>query len=152
MRHSGRSRGGDEPVKTDRGIEPTEHLYALDELARPDVPVFVLHGSLDLAVPHRTARDTARRTDGVLVTIERAGHSWLLRDPETLPAIFAELLATELGAGIRRSLRAAGVRKKYPTLSDVEAVCYSDDARVFALAPAVSRNVIVGRHPRPNHL
>lgn len=125
--------------------------YALDELARHDVPVFVLHGSLDLAVPHRTARDTARRTDGVLVTIERAGHSWLLRDPETLPAIVAELLATELGAGIRRSLRAAGVRKKYPTLSDVEAVCYADDARVFALAPADSRKVVVGRHRRPKY-
>ena len=83
--------------------------YALDDAAEHDVPVFVLHGSWDLAVPHRTARDTARRTDGVLVTIEHAGHSWILRDPETLPAIVAELLAAELGDGIRSSLRAAGV-------------------------------------------
>jgi pimeloyl-ACP methyl ester carboxylesterase len=125
--------------------------YALDELARHDVPVFVLHGSFDLAVPHRTARDTARRTDGVLVTIERAGHSWLLRDPETLPAIVAELLATELGESIRRSLRAAGVRRKYPTLSDVESVCYAPDAKVFALAPGDSRKVVVGRHRRPKY-
>ena len=125
--------------------------YALDELARHDVPVFVLHGSMDLAVPHRTARDTARRTDGVLVTIERAGHSWLLRDPETLPAIVAELLATELGQSIRRSLRAAGVRKKYPTLADVESVCYAPDARVFALAPGDARKVVVGRHRRPKY-
>jgi pimeloyl-ACP methyl ester carboxylesterase len=125
--------------------------YALDELARHDVPVFVLHGSLDLAVPHRTARDTARRTDGVLVTIERAGHSWLLRDPETLPAIVAELLATELGQGIRRSLRAAGIRRKYPTLTDVESVCYAPDAAVLALAPADPRKVVVGRHRRPKY-
>ena len=125
--------------------------YALDELARHDVPVFVLHGSLDLAVPHRTARDTARRTDGVLVTIERAGHSWLLRDPETLPAIVAELLATELGESIRRSLRGAGVRAKYPTIDDVESVCYAADARVFSLAPADPRKVVVGRHRRPKY-
>ncbi len=125
--------------------------YALDELARHDVPVFVLHGSLDLAVPHRTARDTARRTDGVLVTIERAGHSWLLRDPETLPAIVAELLATELGESIRRSLRGAGVRARYPTIADVESVCYAADARVFSLAPADPRKVVVGRHRRPKY-
>lgn len=125
--------------------------YALDELARHDVPVFVLHGSLDLAVPHRTARDTARRTDGVLVTIERAGHSWLLRDPETLPAIVAELLSAELGQSIRRSLRAAGVRAKYPTIDDVEAVCYAPDAQVIALAPADTRKVTVGRHRRPKY-
>lgn len=125
--------------------------YALDELARHEVPVFVLHGSLDLAVPHRTARDTARRTDGVLVTIEGAGHSWLLRDPETLPAIVAELLAAELGEGIRRSLRAAGVRRKHPTLEDVERVCYAPDAAVLALAPADPHKVVVGRHRRPKY-
>ncbi len=43
MRHSGRSRGGDEPVKTDRGIEPTEHLYALDELAAREPTVDFAH-------------------------------------------------------------------------------------------------------------
>lgn len=125
--------------------------YALDELATHDVPVFVLHGSMDVAVPHRTARDTAKRTDGVLVTIEGAGHSWMLRDPETLPAIVAELLATELGDGIRRSLRSAGVRKKHPTLDDVEAVCYRPEAKVFSLAPGDSRRVRVGRHRRPKY-
>ncbi len=125
--------------------------YALDEIAAHGVPVFVLHGSLDLAVPHRTARDTVRRTDGVLVTIEGAGHSWMLRDPEALPAIVAELLASELGDGIRRSLRSAGVRKKFPTLDDVEAVCYRSDAKVFALAPGDSRRVRVGRHRKPKY-
>jgi pimeloyl-ACP methyl ester carboxylesterase len=125
--------------------------YALDELARHDVPVFVLHGSLDLAVPHRTARDTAARTDGVLVTIQNAGHSWILRDPETLPAIVAELLSEELGDGIRRSLRGAGVRAKYPTLDDVEAVCYRSGAAVLDLAPADPHKVVVGRHRRPKY-
>jgi hypothetical protein len=100
---------------------------------------------------YRTGPPGTPPGDGVLVTIERAGHSWLLRDPETLPAIVAELLATELGQGIRRSLRAAGVRKKYPTLADVESVCYSPDARVFALAPGDARKVVVGRHRRPKY-
>ncbi len=125
--------------------------YALDALAEAEVPVFVLHGSFDLAVPHRTARDTARRTDGVLVTIEKAGHSWILRDPETLPAVVAELLATELGAAIRRSLRAAGIGRSNPTIEDVESVCYSEGARVLSLAPAASERVVVGRHRRPKY-
>lgn len=125
--------------------------YALDALHHSGVPVFVLHGRWDLAVPHRTARDTARRTEGTLVTIERAGHSWILRDPETLPAIVAELLASELGESIRTGLRAAGIRKKYPTLDDVERVCYSSTARVFSLTPADSRRTVVGRHRRPRY-
>ena len=98
--------------------------YALNDLHDARVPVFALHGSWDLAVPHRTAVDAVKRTDGTLVTVDRAGHSWILRDPETLPAIIAELLATELGAGIRATLRDAGLRKKQPTIADIEAVCY----------------------------
>lgn len=125
--------------------------YALDALHEHDVPVFVLHGSWDLAVPHRTARDAARRTDGVLITIERAGHSWILRDPETLPAIVAELLAAELGDSIRTSLRAAGIRSAHPTMSEVEAVCYRPDARIFSLTPAAAGTKVVGRHRRPRY-
>ena len=125
--------------------------YALNDLHDARVPVFALHGSWDLAVPHRTAVDAVRRTDGTLVTVDRAGHSWILRDPETLPAIIAELLATELGAGIRATLRAAGLRKKQPSISDIEAVCYRPGARVFALAPADSRRKVVGRHRSPKY-
>lgn len=125
--------------------------YALNDLHAAGVPVFALHGSWDLAVPHRTARDAVNRTEGTLVTVERAGHSWLLRDPETLPAIIAELLAAELGDGIRRSLRAAGLRKKDPTIADIERVCYSAEARVFTLAPADSHRRVVGRHRRPRY-
>jgi hypothetical protein len=125
--------------------------YALDELARHEVPVVAIHGSLDLAVPHRTARDTVQRTDGTLVTVERGGHSWLLRDPESLPAIMAELLAGPLGEGIRRGLRGAGLRKKRPTLADVEALCYRSEARVFTLAPEDATRKVVGRHRRPRY-
>jgi len=125
--------------------------YALDTLHEHEVPVFVLHGSWDLAVPHRTARDTARRTDGILVTIEHAGHSWILRDPETLPAVIAELLAAELGDSIRSSLRAAGVHSRYPTITDVERACYTSDARIFSLTPATGAPKVIGRHRRPRY-
>lgn len=125
--------------------------YALNDLQASGVPVFALHGSWDLAVPHRTAVDAARRTDGTLVTVEHAGHSWLLRDPETLPAIIAELLGSDLGDGIRRSLRSAGLRSKDPTIADIERVCYRPGARVFALAPADSHRKVAGRHRRPKY-
>lgn len=125
--------------------------YALDALHEHEVPVFVLHGEWDLAVPLRTARDTARRTDGVLVTVDRAGHSWLLRDPETLPAVVEELLADRLGAAIGDSLRRAGVRTDAPDLDDVEAVCYASGAQVIALTPAMLSEPDLGHHRRPRY-
>lgn len=123
--------------------------YALDELKRQGVPCVAIHGSRDLAVPFSTARDTARRTDGTLVTVISGGHSWLLRDPESLPAIMTELLANGLGDGIRHGLRAAGLLKKNPTLADVEKVCYRPDAAIFSLAPKDRARKVVGRHRRP---
>jgi pimeloyl-ACP methyl ester carboxylesterase len=125
--------------------------YALDELAAGEVPVIAIHGNWDVAVPSRTARDAVRRTDGTLVTVERAGHSWLLRDPETLPAIVAELLAGPLGEAIRRSMRAAGLRRRSPDLESIERVCYRPDARIMSLAPADSRRKVVGRHRSPRY-
>lgn len=125
--------------------------YALDELHRHDVPVVAIHGSYDLAVPYRTAVDTVKRTEGTLVTVERGGHSWLLRDPESLPGIMSQLLAGPLGEAIRDGLRAAGVRRKSPTLADVEKVCYKPGARVFSLAPADPTRKVVGRHRKPRY-
>lgn len=125
--------------------------YALDELHRNGVPCVAIHGSFDLAVPHRTARDTVRRTEGTLVTVQGGGHSWILRDPESLPAIMAQLLDEALGEGIRNGLRAAGLRKKNPTLADVERVCYRKEARVFSLAPIDRTRKVVGRHRRPRY-
>ena len=107
---------------------------------------------MDLAVPHRTARDTARRTDGVLVTIERAGHSWLLRDPETLPAIVAELLATELAPEhppvAARRRRAQEVPDAQPT-SRRSATHRTPGCSHWR--PGDARKVVVGRHRRPKY-
>lgn len=43
LRHSGRSRGGDEPAQTDRGIEATEYFDAFDGLAAREAPVDLAH-------------------------------------------------------------------------------------------------------------
>lgn len=125
--------------------------YALDAVHDADVPVIAMHGAWDIAVPHRTSVDAVRRTEGTLVTIDRAGHSWLLSDPEALPAIIGELLEGPLGEGIRRSLRAAGIRSRTPSVEQIRSVCYRPDARIFDLDPVDTRRKVVGRHRKPRY-
>jgi pimeloyl-ACP methyl ester carboxylesterase len=62
--------------------------------------VAVVHGDRDMLVPIAAGRDTARRVDGDFVAVHGGGHSWLLRCPETLPAIVDELLRGRLGDAI----------------------------------------------------
>ena len=123
--------------------------YALNELAHQDVPVYVMHGDRDLAVPFRTAREAAERTDGTLITIEGGGHSWLLRDPETLPGIVAQLLPGSLGQACRAAIRRGGCTVKDPTVDQIEAALYRPDARIFALTPMSNVTTVAGRHRRP---
>ncbi len=107
----------------------------LEEVAGHGVSVFVLHGDRDLAVPLATARSTAALTNGQLVVIHGASHSWLLKDPETLPAIVYELLGERLGTAQRRALLHAGLVPGEATPADVEAAFYEPDALVRHLAP-----------------
>jgi len=125
--------------------------YALNELANHEVPVFVMHGDRDIAVPHRTSREAAARANGTLITIKGAGHSWLLRDPETLPAIVSELLPDALGDAVRRALRRAGVRSSSPTPAAIEKALYERNARIFSLTPMSDATHAVGRHRRPGY-
>jgi pimeloyl-ACP methyl ester carboxylesterase len=81
----------------------------LEVLADERVPVVVIHGDRDLAVPYRTAVDAARQANGTLVTIRGGTHSWVLKDPETLPAIIAELLDGPLARVRAAALGAAGL-------------------------------------------
>ena len=81
----------------------------LDLVGRTAVPVAAVHGDCDLVVPLATARDTARRTGGELVVVHGATHSWVLQDPETLPAIVRELLGGDLGAACARAVVEAGL-------------------------------------------
>jgi pimeloyl-ACP methyl ester carboxylesterase len=81
----------------------------LDRLAATGTPVAVVHGDYDLVVPLATARDAARRTNGELVVVHGATHSFMLQDPETLPAIVRELQTGKLGAACARAVADAGL-------------------------------------------
>ena len=65
----------------------------LEQLGRDaGVPVAVLHGDRDLTIWFPWARQAAEDADGTLVRIEGGGHSWLLEDADSLPAIIATLV------------------------------------------------------------
>ncbi len=108
----------------------------LEEVARHGTSTFVLHGDRDYAVPLSTARSAARLANGQLVVIHGATHSWVLKDPETLPAIVYELLGDGLGAAQRRALLHAGLLPGEVSLADVEGAFYERGALVQRLAPA----------------
>lgn len=119
----------------------------LDELARQEVPTFVIQGGLDLIVPHRTAVSAARRANGQLVTVHNASHSWLLKDPETLPAIVSDLLDDRLGAAVRQAIHGAGAG----SIEDIEAHLYEPDAPIRALTPALTFTRLNDAHRRPRY-
>lgn len=107
----------------------------LERLAAAGRPVFVLHGDKDPVVPLAAARDTAARTGGELVVVHDAGHSWLLRDPETMRAIIADLLVDGLGAACVDALVEAGLDPDTAGVADVEAAFSTPDALVHRLTP-----------------
>jgi pimeloyl-ACP methyl ester carboxylesterase len=108
--------------------------WMLERIAQERIPLVAVHGAFDVVVPLATSRSTARRAQGQLVVIERAGHSWLLKDPETLPAILGELLGGPVGRAVRR---AKG--------------CYAPGARIHALTPPVDEDELTVVHPPPRY-
>lgn len=76
----------------------------LEVLASRQIPVVAIHGDRDLVVPYRTARNAVKAVGGWLVTIHLGTHSWLLKDPETLPAILEELLTGDALALVRQRM------------------------------------------------
>jgi len=107
----------------------------LDALRRAEVPVVVLHGDHDYVVPLPAARDAARRSGGDLVVIRGGTHSWMLKDPESFPAIMGELLRGRLGDSYEQALVDAGLDPAVATTDDIEDAFYAPDARVRALTP-----------------
>ena len=106
----------------------------LEALADSRIPVVVIHGDRDVAVPYRTAVDAARRARGTLVTIEGGTHSWVLKDPETLPAVIAELLDGPLARVRAAAIGAAGLTPD-ATAADVEQAFLGPHAWVRRLTP-----------------
>jgi pimeloyl-ACP methyl ester carboxylesterase len=125
--------------------------WLLESLADHLVPVYVIHGDRDFAVPVATATDAARRSRGELILVHGASHSWLLRDPETMPAIVAELLDGTLGDVIRLSLAVEGmpIDQELETIEEIEEVLYEPDALVHRLTPPLEFTPTTSRRRRP---
>jgi pimeloyl-ACP methyl ester carboxylesterase len=106
----------------------------LEALAEARIPVVVIHGDRDMPVPYSTAVDAAKRSSGTLVTVKGGTHSWVLKDPETLPAIIAELLDGPLARVRAAALGAAGLRQD-ATPDQVESAFLGPHAWVRRLTP-----------------
>ena len=77
----------------------------LRALRETGVPVIVVHSNRDLAIWYPFARDAAAAAGAALVTVDGAGHSWMLEDPDSLPAMLTELLDGPLGDAIEARAR-----------------------------------------------
>lgn len=119
----------------------------LDQLKADEVPTFVIHGDRDAIVPVCTARHAARRSGGQLVTVHGGSHSWLLRDPETLPAIVEDLIVGKLGTAIRAAIGAAGAE----SVEELEEICFEPDAKVLQLTPELKWTNVDEAHRRPHY-
>ena len=73
-------------------LRPRSSTAMLEALRDAGVPVVVLHGDRDLVTWFAAGRAAATAAGGHLVRVEGGGHSWLLEDADTLPAIVASLL------------------------------------------------------------
>lgn len=121
----------------------------LDEIVVAGLSAAIIHGDRDLAVPFRTSQFSAKRLRCDFVAVHGAAHSWLLRDPETLPAIVAELLEGGLGRGLRAALKADGLDLASPSQDIERAWCTPNSTVVAPMVPPelVSR----GRHRSPRY-
>ena len=119
----------------------------LDELARQELPTFVIAGDRDAIVPFRTGRSAAERSNGQLVRVHGAGHSWLLKDPETLPAIVDDLLEERLGTVIRQAITSAGAG----SLDELEAHFYEPGAPILELTPELTYTRTAETHTEPRY-
>lgn len=108
--------------------------WMLDTLRQEKIPVFAIHGDRDIAVPFNTAKDAARRARGDLIVVEKATHSWLLKDPETLPSIMHALMRGRLGTAVLKARLERGLDAD-ATDDEIEAAMYEPGALVLELTP-----------------
>ncbi len=126
--------------------------WMLQRIAQENVPFVAIHGDRDVTVPLRTAIDAARRARGTLVTVHGGSHSWVLRDPETLPGIIGELLQGPLGEAYRDAIGAEGLDPATASIDDLEDVFYTDDALVLDLTPPVEFSDTATRRREPRYV
>ena len=126
-------------MRSERSREMLEHL------GESGIPVVVIHGDRDMPVPYATAVDAARRSAGTLVTVKGGTHSWVLKDPETLPSIIAELLDGPLARVRAAALGAAGLRAD-ATPEQIESAFLGPHAWVRRLTPPLELRVGTQHH------
>jgi hypothetical protein len=109
---------------------------SLDRIRDARIPLFAVHGDRDVVVPLSTGRDAARRAAGQLIVVEGASHSWLLKDPEAMPAIVHELMRGRLGTAVLKARLRAGLDHDAPRQAlESSPVFYDPDALAVRLTP-----------------
>ena len=125
--------------------------WMLEKLARDGVPVVAIHGDRDIVVPLATARNAAKLSKGLVVVVEGGTHSWLLKDPETLPSILRRLFATPRAEADRaRDFAAMGLHPD-ASIDEIEAVFYTDGAPVLDLTPPLDLDALSTEPRRPRY-
>jgi len=125
--------------------------WMLERIAEERIPLFAVHGDRDFAVPIATARSAARRGRGELVVVHGASHSWLLKDPESLPAIMLRLMQGRLGTAVLKAILDGGVDPNGATEDEIESVFYRRRSLVQRLTPRGPLQDLDGVHRRPRY-
>ena len=87
----------------------------------------------------------------MVVVVEGGTHSWLLKDPETLPAILRELFDSPRGRSDRaRDFARLGLSVD-ASADEIEAVLYDPDAPVLALTPEIDPSTMKATGARPRY-
>lgn len=125
-----------------------QSAVALGLLRENSVPVAVVHGERDMVVPLEAAVDAARLSNGTLVTLPEAYHSWVLPSPWTFVQILQQLITGEhLGADLRGALD--NVRDNRMNFA-MSAGYLADRSPVLGMVPSVQ--VIGNAQPRNEFL
>ncbi len=120
--------------------------WMLEKLKREGIPLVAIHGDRDIVVPLSTARSAAKLAGGMVFVVEGGTHSWLLKDPETLPAILRQMFEHPSSQEARsRDFAEMGLRPD-ATIDEIEAAFYDEDAAVLELTPETDIDAI---HPGP---
>ena len=125
-------------------VEAERSALALGLLRESSVPVAVMHGERDLVVPLESAVDVARLSNGTLITLPEAYHSWVLPSPWTFVQILQQLIARgHFGAELRNELNEV---RRNGMSSATSARYLADGSAVLGLMPDV--RVIGAAQPR----
>ncbi len=125
--------------------------WMLQKIRKSGVPLVAIHGDRDIVVPLSTARSAARLAGGMVVVVEGGTHSWLLKDPEALPAIFRKMFSSERALKSReRDFAEMGLAPD-ANVDEVEAAFYDPDALVLQLTPELDVDTLFQSEAKPRY-